>query len=149
MLQKNFPWKLTINTWKVLANACFVVIKAYLLNQCGPTTGPQAACGRHSDFSGPRKHSGKIFQSEICWKTCKITFLSLNCLRWIICIRTRSMNTTFSNVLFCFICLFYDHIRYSPPLISVFFPCPGVRCLEEYIWRNELSTNKKICLSIR
>jgi len=27
-------------------------------------------------------------------------------------------------------------------MTSVFFRCPGVRCLEEYIWRNGLNTAK-------
>jgi len=36
---------------------------------------------RHNVFSGPRTHSGKIFKSEICWKACKVIFVSLNCLR--------------------------------------------------------------------
>ena len=53
-------------------------------------------------------------------------------------------------VLFCFIYLFCDQIRtygsllilrWAPVCItSVFFPCHGVGCLEEYIWQNELST---------
>jgi len=51
---------------------------------------------------------------------------------------------------FCFIYLFYDP-KGSPPLTlrwSTFldnlcvFRGPGDRCLEEYIWRNELSTAK-------
>jgi len=50
----------------------------------------------HNVFSGPRKHSGEMLKSEICWKMCEITFLSLNCLRWTKCICTRTMNSTFS-----------------------------------------------------
>jgi len=57
--------------------------------QCDPTTSPRAACG-------PWKHSGKIIKSNICWKACKVTFVSLNCLHWIKCICTRTMTCTFS-----------------------------------------------------
>ena len=46
--------------------------------------GPHVA--RPSVFSGPRKHSGKIFKPEICRKACEVTFFLLNCLRWIKCI---------------------------------------------------------------
>jgi len=35
---------------------------------------------RHSVFSGPRKHSGKISKSEICWKACGVTLS-----HWIAC----------------------------------------------------------------
>jgi len=28
---------------------------------------------RNSVFTGPRNHSGKIFQYEICWKACEVT----------------------------------------------------------------------------
>jgi len=42
----------------------------------------------------------------------------------------------------------------NPPLEYIsgqplLFRCPGVRCLEEYIWRDELSAAKQICLSMR
>jgi len=56
--------------------------------------GPRVA--HHSVFSGPRKHSGKVFKSEICWKACEVPFVSLNCLCWMKCICTRTMNNTFS-----------------------------------------------------
>jgi len=56
--------------------------------------GPHVAL--HSVFSGLRNHSGRICKSEICWKAYKVTFVSLNCLRWIKCICTRTINTTFS-----------------------------------------------------
>jgi len=41
--------------------------------------GPHLAL--HSVFSVPRKHSGKIFKPKICWKSCGVTFVSLNCFR--------------------------------------------------------------------
>jgi len=70
--------------------------------------GPHAA--RHSVFSGPRKHSGKIFKSEICWKACGVTFVLLNCLRWIKCHCTRTM--PFSQVKSCLRCKYtaIEHI---------------------------------------
>ena len=55
--------------------------------------GPHMA--RHSVFSGPRKHSGEIIKSEICRKACEATFVPLNCMRWIKCVCTRTMITTF------------------------------------------------------
>ena len=65
--------------------------------------GPHVA--RHSVSSGPWKHSGKTFRSEICWKTCEVTFVSLNCLHWINRMCTRTMNNTFSMYHFAsFIC---------------------------------------------
>ena len=57
--------------------------QAYDLSQCGPTTGQGPHVARHSVFCGLQKHSGKIFKSEICWKACEVTFVSLNCLCWI------------------------------------------------------------------
>jgi len=76
--------------------------------------GPHVA--RYRVFCGPRKHWEKIFQSEICWKTCKVTFFSLNPLGWKRCICTRTINNTFCMP-FYFIYLFYDKIRrYDPPL---------------------------------
>jgi len=62
---------------------------SYSLVQCGLITGPRTACG-------PRKHSGKVFKSQICWKAYEVTFISLNCSHWIKCICTRTMNNTFS-----------------------------------------------------
>jgi len=41
--------------------------------------GPHVAC--HRVFSGPRKHSGNIFKSEICWNACERLHLS----HWIAC----------------------------------------------------------------
>jgi len=53
---------------------------------------------------------------------------------------------------FCFIYLFCDQIKRCRPQLTstgasawitpVFFRCPGVRCLEEDVWRNKLSTAK-------
>jgi len=63
----------------------------------------------HRVISGPWKHSGKIFKSEICWKACEVTLVSLNYLYWIKCICTRAVH--FSVYHFCFIYLFYDQIR--------------------------------------
>jgi len=73
-------------------------------------SGPHVA--RHSVFSGPRKHSGKIVKSEIRRKACEVTFVLMNFLRWMQCICTRTMKTTFSAYHFVlFIYLFYDQIR--------------------------------------
>jgi len=70
----------------------------------------------HSTFSGPRKHSGKICKCAIGWKVCEVTFVSLNCLRWIKCICTRTMNRTFSVYHFYLIYSFYNQIRISTDL---------------------------------
>jgi len=55
----------------------FYPLILYVLAKCGPTTGPWAACGPPRRFQWPRNHSGKIFKSEICWKACEVTFVSL------------------------------------------------------------------------
>jgi len=57
---------------------------------------------RHSVLSGPRKHSEKIFRFEICCKACEVIFVSMNCLRWIKCICTRTMDNTSSVYQHCF-----------------------------------------------
>jgi len=76
--------------------------------------GPHVA--HYSIFSGPRKHSGKIFKSEICWKTCEVAFASLNCLRWMKCTAQEKWIIPFLCS-FWFIYLFYDQIRrYGQPL---------------------------------
>jgi len=38
--------------------------------------GPHVA--RHSVFSGPRMHSGKIFKTEICWKAWSTQYQQIN-----------------------------------------------------------------------
>jgi len=82
--------------------------QAYDLSQCGPTTGQGPHVARHSVFCGLQKHSGKIFKSEICWKACEVTFVSLNCLCWITWIMG---NIPFlCNVTFYFIYLFWNQI---------------------------------------
>jgi len=35
----------------------------------------------HSVVSGPRKHSGKIFKFQICWKACEVALVSMHRLR--------------------------------------------------------------------
>ena len=54
-------------------------------------------------FSGPQKHFEKNFKVELCWKACEITFVSLNYLRCIKCICTRTIN----NMFFCMQILFF------------------------------------------
>jgi len=56
-------------------------------------------------------------------------------------------NNTLSVYHYCFIYLFYDQIRKPSSggtdwITSVFFLCPGVRRLEEYVWRSAFSTAK-------
>jgi len=66
------------------------------------------------------------------------------------------MNNTFSvhHYCFCFIYLFYDFtiklggkpltLRWRTFLDALcVFRCPGARCLEGYIWSNELSRTAK------
>ena len=94
-------------------------ISVVWLSPCGPTAGPWAACGQSQRFQWPAEAFRKNFKFEICWKACEDAFVSLNCLRWIKWICTRTMNNTFSvyHYCFCLICLFYDQIRrYCPPL---------------------------------
>jgi len=83
-----------------------------LINQT--SSGARAACGRYSVFSGPRKHSGEIFKSEIGWKACKVTFVSLDCLRWIKWIYTRTMNTIFSVYHFDLLIFFTIKLEGTP-----------------------------------
>jgi len=75
--------------------------KRSLISQYGPVQlqahGLHVVRVRLSVFSVLRKHSEKIFKFDICWKACKVTIVSLNCLRWIKRICTRTMNNTFSG----------------------------------------------------
>jgi len=79
---------------------------------------------RHSVLSGSRKHSEKIFRFRICWKACEIIFVSMNCLRWIKCICTRTMNNKLfwrfflcTSIVFILFMLCYNQIRrYAPHL---------------------------------
>jgi len=88
--------------------------------------GPHMA--HHSVFSGPRKHSGKIFKCEICRQAYEVTFASLNCLRWIKSICTKNKSYLFC-VTFCFTFLFYDQIRrYGPPLTLHWGTCLDNLC---------------------
>jgi len=88
-----------------------------------PTTGPRSAYGRHSAFSGLRKHSGKIVKAEICWNTCELPLVSLNCLHWIQCICTRTRNNTFS--VYHFILFIYFAIKSESTAIVI----RGSKCL--------------------
>jgi len=111
------------------------------LYQCRPTTGPRAACGPWpaTAFSVARGRIQEKSSNLKCWKAHEVTFVSLNNEYYLF------------SVPFSFIHLFYDQIRrYSSPLTlrwrtwlykhCVFFLCPDVPCLEEYIWRNKLRT---------
>jgi len=73
------------------------------VGQCGPTTDHGPPVARHNVSSGPPMHSGKTFKSEICWKACEVTFVSLYYLHWIKWICTRTI--PFFCVPFClFVC---------------------------------------------
>jgi len=82
--------------------------------------GPHVA--RHSVCSGPWSHSRKIFKSEICRKACRVTFVSLHCLRRINCI-LHNNNSYFFCVPFCFAYLFHDQIQGTSNLC--FFGAPA------------------------
>ena len=128
----------------------------YSLFQCGPTTGTRAACGRHSVIGGPRQHSEKIFKPEICWKAREVTFVSLNCLRWIKWVCTRTMNTI--SVHHHCICFIYFTIKLgggpsagAPRWItSVFFVSPAFVVLKSRSGAvNSVPPNKSVCLSAK
>jgi len=70
----------------------------------------------HNIFSGPQKHSGKICKCAIGWKVCEVAFVTLNCLRWIKFICTRTMNRAFSVFHFYLIYFFYNQIRIGTDL---------------------------------
>ena len=130
--------------WQQIVFVPLLFIKSVCSN-CGPHV------AHHSVFSDPRKHSGKIFKCEICRQAYEVTFASLNCLRWIRCICTKN-----DSYLFCvnFVLFLYftikleDTVRRQPSagatawITSVLLQYNGVRCLEGYIWHNELSTAK-------
>jgi len=71
--------------YKYIFRCCIEYISIVQLQARGPHV------ALHSVFSGPRKHSGNIFKSEICWKACEVTFVLRNWLRWIKCICTRTI----------------------------------------------------------
>ena len=133
---------------------------SYSLFQCGPTTGQRTVYGPTQQYHWAADAFRKNIQIwnmlKCVWGLCQKhdeTFASLNCLRWVKCICTRTMNNTFSLYHYCFCLFIYFTIklegtpsansRWNTLLdnLSVFL-CPGFRCLEEYIWRNELSTAK-------
>ena len=104
----------------------------------------------HSIFSGPRKHSGKIFKCEICRQVYEVTFASLNCLCWIKCICTKN-DSWFLCVTFCFISLFYDQIRrYGLPLTLRWGTCLDNLCVisvqrRSLSWRVHLAQWTQYC----
>ena len=97
-----FEWFLIIGCLLSWHSAC------NLLAQCGPTTGPRATCGPPQRFQWRAEDSGKHYKFEICWKAGEVTFVSSNCLRWIKCICTRTVNRAFSVYHFCLMNLFYN-----------------------------------------
>ena len=78
------------------------------LSQCGPVQlqSRRSHVARHSVVTGSRNHSKKNFKFEICWKPYEVTFVSLNCLRGIKSVCTRTMNSTFSVYHYCSFYLF-------------------------------------------
>ena len=103
--QKTSAWKKIL---KIISYSIVFQLQAH---------GPHVV--RHNVFSGPRTRSGKILKSEICWKACEVTFVSLNWLRSLKCICTRMMNAVYYLSIYHFVLFIYFTITSegtTPPL---------------------------------
>ena len=131
------------NAKQLLSNSLYL----YRVRQCGPTTGPRVVCGPPQRFQLP----AGAFRKNLNVKFVK-GYICLTDLLVLDRVHLHKNNEYyFFCIPFCFIYLIYDQIRrYCPPLTlrwgtcidNLFSRCPDVRCVEEYIWHDELSTNK-------
>jgi len=86
---------------------------------------------RRSVFSGSRKYLRKSFKSEICWKPCEATFVSLNCLSWIK--RICTMYLFCAPLLFSF----FHQIRRNYLLQTLRWgTCQHKLCVSSVFWRS-------------
>jgi len=106
----NFSWYISYR-FSIFSGIFSKSAKSCSLIHRGPTTGPQAACGPLQRYQWPAEAFMKNFKSEICWKACEVTFISLNSSFWIKCICTRTMKNTFSVYHRCF--WFYVFIYFT------------------------------------
>ena len=126
-------------------------------DQCSPTTGPRAVCGPPQRFQWPAEAFRKNLQIWT-WKACVVTFASLNCLRRIKYICTRTINTTFSMYHFVLFIYFTIKLEGRPAANPPQDTCLDNHCVysvsrRSLPWRVHLAQwtlySQKICLSIR
>jgi len=110
--------------------------------QCGPATGTRATCGPPTRFQWP----AEAFREN--WNLLKSVWGYI-CLTELLALDKVHLYNSNTFSVYHFVLFIYFMIKLERPatrapvwIISVFFRCPGVRCLEEYIWRSERSTAK-------